>query len=99
MIQVTVGPFAFPFRQENVAAGPVTVLARPEAVTVQTDGAGLPGKIRTAFFMGMTNEYLIETSAGELTVTEPIRARGLLPMGTDVRLQFDDTGLYLLPAP
>ncbi len=94
--QVTVGPFTFPFRQESVAAGPVTVLARPEAVTVQTDGAGLPGKIRTAFFMGMTNEYLIETPAGELTATEPIRARGLLSMGTEVRLQFDDTGLYLL---
>jgi len=95
--QVTVGPFAFPFRQENVATGPVTVLARPEAVTVQTDGAGLPGTIRTAFFMGMTNEYLIETPAGELTATEAIRARGLLPMGTEVRLQFDGTGLYLLP--
>lgn len=95
--QVTVGSFTFPFRQDGAAPGPVTVMARPEAVAVRTDGAGLPGKVRTAFFMGMTNEYLIDTSAGEVTATEPLSARGLLPVETDVRLQFHDTGLYLLP--
>ncbi len=94
--QVTVGPLTFPFRQEGVPFGAVTVVARPEAVVVRTDGAGLPGRVRTAFFMGMSNEYLIGTPAGEVAVVEPLAARGLLPVGTEVRLTFHDTGLYLL---
>ncbi len=95
--QVSIGPFAFAFRQDGIAQGPVTVMARPEAIALQTDGEGLPGKIRTAFFMGMTTEYLVDTSAGEVTVAEPLESRGPLPIGTDVRLQFRATGLYLLP--
>jgi iron(III) transport system ATP-binding protein len=94
---ITVGPFTFPFRQGGVDTGPVTVMARPEAVVLQTDASGLPGKIRTAFFMGMTNEYLIDTPVGDITAIEPLSTRGLFPVGTDVRLQFDETGLYLLP--
>lgn len=95
--QVTIDHFTFPFRQDGAAAGPVTVMARPEAVVVRTDGAGLQGKIRTAFFMGMTNEYLIKTPVGELGAIEPLSVRGLLPVGTDVQLQFQEAGLYLLP--
>jgi iron(III) transport system ATP-binding protein len=95
--RVTIDSLSFPFRQEGVAAGTVTVVARPEAIVVRTDGEGLPGRIRTAFFMGMSNEYLIETPAGEVAVAEPLAARGLLPPGTEVRLTFQDTGLYLLP--
>jgi len=96
--RVTVGDLTIPFRQEGVPPGPVTFVARPEAVVVDTDREGLEGEIRTAFFMGMTHEYLIETAAGEVHVVEPRGARGLLPVGTAVRLQFRDAGLYLLPA-
>jgi len=95
--RVTVGPLTFPFRQEGVAPGPVTVVVRPEAVAVRTDGEGLPGRVRTAFFMGMTLEYLIETPVGEVSVVEPLAGRGLLPAGAEVRLQFLDAGVYLLP--
>ncbi len=95
--RVAVGSYAFPFRQEGVGAGPVTVMARPEAVAVGTDGDGLPGRVRSAFFMGMTVEYLVDTAVGELNVTEPLAGRGALRVGTEVRLQFKETGLYLLP--
>lgn len=96
--RVTVGPHTFPFRQDGVAPGPVTVMTRPEAIAVQTAGDGLPGTVRTAFFMGMTHEYLIETPVGEVTVAEPLSGRGLLPVGTEVRLQLQEAGLYLLDA-
>jgi len=96
--RVTVGPLTFPFRQDGVAAGPVTVAVRPEAIAVRTDGDGLPGRVRTAFFMGMTHEYLIETPVGEVRVVEPLAGRSLLPVGADVRLQFLDAGVYLLPS-
>ncbi len=95
--RVTLGPLTFAFRQEGVAAGRVTVMARPEAITVHRDGDGLPGKIRTAFFMGMTTEYLIETPVGEVTVVEPLGRWGTVTPGTDVRLQFLEAGLHLLP--
>ncbi len=94
---VTVGPYTFAFRQDGVHAGAVTVVARPEAVAVRTDGEGLPGRVRSAFFMGMTVEYLVDTAVGELNVTEPLAGRGALPVGTEVRLRFIETGLYLLP--
>ncbi len=95
--RLTVGPFAFPFRQAGLAPGTVTVVARPEAITVRRDGDGLPGTVRTAFFMGMTTEYLIETPVGEVTVVEPFALEGPAGPGAGVRLQFQETGLYLLP--
>ncbi|HLA24413.1 MAG TPA: ABC transporter ATP-binding protein [bacterium] len=95
---VTVGPYAFPFRQDAVSAGAVTVMVRPETVRIETDGDGLPGRVRTAFFMGTTIDYLIDTPAGEVSVAEAPRERGVLPVGADVRLRFTEAGLYLLPA-
>ncbi len=104
--RVTLGPVTFPFRQQGLADGPVTVVARPEGITVRPDGLsplvggdGLPGTVRSAFFMGMTTEYLIDTPAGEVTVVEPVAAAGPAPPGASVRLTFQETGLYLLPAP
>ncbi|HXF82099.1 MAG TPA: ABC transporter ATP-binding protein [bacterium] len=93
---VTVGPYTFPFRQDGVRPGPVTVVARPETVQVETAGPGLPGTVRTAFFMGTTIDYLIETPVGEVSASEAPRARGMLPVGSAVRLQFSEAGLYLL---
>jgi iron(III) transport system ATP-binding protein len=94
--RVTVGPYTFTLRQEGAAPGPVTVVARPETVQVELDGEGLQGVVRTAFFMGMTTEYLIDTPAGEIAVVAPMGMEGAIPPGTDVRLRFQDTGLYLL---
>ncbi len=94
--RVTLGPYTFPLRQEGMAAGPVTVMVRPEAVAVATDGEGLPGRVRAGFFMGMTLEYLIDTPLGEVTAVEPLSERGLLPPGTPVVLRPQPAGVYLL---
>jgi len=95
--QVTVGPYAFRLQQEGTASGLVTLVARPETVQVELGGEGLPGVIRTAFFMGTTIDYLIETPAGEVSASEPPRDRGMFPVGSRVKLQFSEAGLYLLP--
>ncbi len=95
--RVTLGPFAFAFRQSGIAPGPVLVMARPEAISLYSDGEGLPGVIRTAFFMGTSHEYLVDTPVGEVQVTEPLAVRSVLPAGSQVRLQFHPTGIYLLP--
>ncbi len=94
---VSVGTYAFPFAQDDAPRGPVAVMARPETIEVHTDGEGLPGTIRSAFFMGTVTEYLIETAAGEVIVAEPLSPRGPLPIGSQVKLRFRPSGLYLLP--
>ncbi|HEV8353214.1 MAG TPA: ABC transporter ATP-binding protein, partial [bacterium] len=95
--RVTVAGYVFEHAQEGAPQGAVAVMARPETIDVDTDGDGLPGTIRTAFFMGTTTEYLIDTAAGELVVAEPLNRRGALPAGSGVRLRFRPSGVYLLP--
>ncbi len=96
---VEVAGYRFPFTQDGVREGPVTLMVRPEAVLLVPDGGGLPGSVRAAFFLGTSVEYLVETPAGELVASRPYReGRGLQP-GQEVRVQFDGAGAYLLPAP
>ncbi len=95
---VEVVGYRFPFVQEDVREGPVTLMVRPEAVVIARDGAGLAGVVRSAFFMGMTTEYLLETPAGEVLATRPHRADWRLAPGQEVRLRFEEAGVYLLPA-
>ncbi len=94
--EVTVGPYTFPFAQEGIPPGPVTVMVRPEAVLLVRDGEGLAGRVRSAFFMGMVVEYLVETPVGEVSAVEPFRPGQGFPEGASVRLRFDPAGLYLL---
>ncbi|HEY3249266.1 MAG TPA: ABC transporter ATP-binding protein [bacterium] len=95
--QVSVGPYTFTLAQDGAPAGQVAVMARPETIDVHTDGEGLPGVIRSAFFMGTVTEYLIDTASGEVLVAEPLSPRGPLSIGQAVRLRFRPSGLYLLP--
>jgi iron(III) transport system ATP-binding protein len=95
--QVSIGPYTFTFSQPGAPEGAIAVMARPETIEVHTDGEGLPGRIRTAFFMGMVTEYLIDTASGEVLVAEPLNARGPLAVGHEVKLRFRPSGVYLLP--
>ncbi len=92
-----VGPYAFDFRQDGLAPGPVTVMVRPEAVRLAHEGDGLPGRVRSAFFLGAGVEYLVETPVGEVSVAEPYRPGGEVVGDAEVRVRFDPAGVYLLP--
>ncbi|MER3456409.1 MAG: ABC transporter ATP-binding protein [candidate division GAL15 bacterium] len=94
---VELAGYRFPIEQEEVPEGPVTLMVRPEAVLVAQDRLGLPGVVRTVFFMGMTTEVLVETPVGEVLATQPYRADRRPAPGQEVHLQFDAAGVYLLP--
>ncbi len=95
---VRLGGYAFAYAQPGVAAGPVTLMARPEAIRVQRDDSGLRGRVATAFYVGAGAEYVVETEAGLVTLVEPDPRGDVLPEGSPVGLVFLDHGLYLLPA-
>lgn len=94
---VELAGYRFPTDQEEVPEGPVTFMVRPEAVRVAEDGSGLPGVVRTVFFMGMTTEVLVETPVGEVLATQPYRPDRRPAPGQEVRLRFEAAGVYLLP--
>jgi len=95
---VRVGSYRFAYRQPGMPPGPATLMARPEAIQVTTDGEGLPGRVRSAFFMGTYVDYLIETEVGEISVADARSVDRMFAVGQAVRLQFLPSGLYLLPA-
>lgn len=86
---VELAGYRFPTDQEEVPEGPVTFMVRPEAVRVAEDGSGLPGVVRTVFFMGMTTEVLVETPVGEVLATQPYRPDRRPAPGQEVRLRFE----------
>ncbi len=94
---VRVGAHRFPFRQPGVTPGPATLMARPESIRVGVDGDGLPGRVRSAFFMGTFADYTIETDVGEVSVADAQSVDRMHMVGATVKLQFTPSGLYLLP--
>ncbi|MDR7523780.1 MAG: ABC transporter ATP-binding protein [Armatimonadota bacterium] len=94
---VRVGGYRFAYRQDGVAPGPATLMVRPEAIRVLRDGEGLPGRIRSAFFMGTYADYIVETEVGEVSVADAQSVEAMYSVGQTVRLQFVPSGLYLLP--
>jgi iron(III) transport system ATP-binding protein len=54
-------------------AGAATLAVRPETIRLVApgDGAGLPGRVQRAAFLGQTREYEVETAAGMLFVVTP----------------------------
>jgi iron(III) transport system ATP-binding protein len=94
---VRVAGYRFAYRQEGAPGGAATLMARPEAIRIAADGEGLPGRVRTAFFMGTYADYLIETEVGEISVSDSHSVERMHGVGQGVRLQFAASGLYLLP--
>jgi len=94
---VRVAGHAFAYAQPGVPAGPVTLMARPEAVRLHPDGGGLKGRVTNAFYVGAAAEYAVETDAGLVTVLDPDPRGELLAEASPVGLVFLEHGLYLLP--
>jgi ABC-type Fe3+/spermidine/putrescine transport system ATPase subunit len=96
---VRVGGYRFAYRQAGLPSGAATLMARPEAIRVVTGGDGLPGRIRSAFFMGTYADYLVETDVGEIAVADAHSVDRMHGVGQGVKLQFGPSGLYLLAGP
>jgi ABC-type Fe3+/spermidine/putrescine transport system ATPase subunit len=45
---------------------------RPEAVSLQAEGEGVPGQIKRAAFLGQTHEYEVATPAGQIVFVAPV---------------------------
>jgi iron(III) transport system ATP-binding protein len=96
---IRIGPQRLRVQSHLTATGPVTVLARPEAIRIQTGGEGLAGTIQKVSYLGSSADYTVETELGSVLVTDYAMQGGILSAGTAVRLEFLPHGVVPLPGP
>jgi iron(III) transport system ATP-binding protein len=94
---IALGPQRLHVTSPALRPGPVTVLARPEAIRIRTQGDGLPGRVQKVSYLGSSADYTIETELGVVLITDYEMHGGVLPAGTAVRLEFLPHGVYPLP--
>lgn len=96
-VNLRIGPQSLRVKSRLVSPGPVTVLARPEAIRIHIDGEGLPGIIQKVSYLGSAADYTVETALGPILITDYDMAGGVLSSGAAVRLEFLSHGVYPLP--
>jgi iron(III) transport system ATP-binding protein len=80
----------------GLSPGAVDLVIRPEAIDLETgEGAGLPGRVSRATFMGSHVEYHVDTALGDLFAVVP-RTRPFRPTGSAVRVVLDAKGAILV---
>jgi len=94
---IKIGPQSLRVRSRRVSPGPVTVLARPEAIRIRADGDGLAGTIEKVSYLGSSADYTVETTLGSVLVTDYAITGGVLSAGAKVHLEFLAHGVYPLP--
>ncbi|MCX5837245.1 MAG: ABC transporter ATP-binding protein [Deltaproteobacteria bacterium] len=92
-----IGSQSLRVKSRPVSPGPVTVLARPEAIRIHIDGEGLPGVIQKVSYLGSAADYTVETDLGPILITDYDMAGGVLASGVAVRLEFLGHGVCPLP--
>lgn len=86
-----------PFLRPPQAGARAKLIIRPEDVQIQPETThGLRGVVKFALYQGATNDYIIETAAGELAVNDYHAQGTLLERGTPVSLTFREARLFLL---
>jgi iron(III) transport system ATP-binding protein len=95
--RVALGPQRLQVASPPLRPGPVTVLARPEAIRVRAQGEGLAGTVQKVSYLGSSADYTVETELGPVLITDYEMQAGVLPAGTAVRLEFLPHGVYPLP--
>jgi iron(III) transport system ATP-binding protein len=95
--RVVIGPQRLTVDSPPLPSGAVTVLARPEAIKIRTQGDGLPGTIQKVSYLGSSADYTVETELGAILITDYEMQGGVLRAGTAVRLEFLPHGIYPLP--
>jgi len=101
--RIRLGPVTLTVSDGHRGLGPATLVVRPEAILIRVAPPGaiadgvLPGRIRSAAYLGAAGEYAVDTEVGLVSVTDPAMAEGLLPSTTAVWLTLRPRGLTLLP--
>ncbi|RPI07823.1 MAG: ABC transporter ATP-binding protein [Zetaproteobacteria bacterium] len=95
--RIALGPQRLQVVSPALQPGPVTVLARPEAIRVRAQGEGLAGTVQKVSYLGSSADYTVETELGPVLITDYEMHGGVLPAGTAVRLEFLSHGVYPLP--
>ncbi len=95
--RIALGPQRLQVTSPPLQPGPVTVLARPEAIRVRRQGEGLAGTIQKVSYLGSSADYTVETELGPVLITDYEMQGGVIPAGTVVRLEFLAHGVYPLP--
>ncbi len=74
------------------------LVIRPEDIRIHTDEQihGLKGVVKFAQYQGASNDYTIETEAGELSLNDYASKGSLLSRGTHVELTFREDHLFLI---
>jgi iron(III) transport system ATP-binding protein len=73
------------------------LVIRPEDIRIHADNAhGVKGVVKFAQYQGASNDYTIETTAGELAITDYTSKGSLLERGTEVSLTFREDRLFLI---
>jgi iron(III) transport system ATP-binding protein len=68
--RITLGPQRLEVISPALQPGPVTVLARPEAIRVRPQGEGLAGTIQKVSYLGSSADYTVETELGSVLITD-----------------------------
>ncbi|MDE0100588.1 MAG: ABC transporter ATP-binding protein [Truepera sp.] len=88
--------YHFPFKQE-IAPGNVTVMIRPEAVELASNGEGLEALVVSNSYLGAFTDLVFSTAVGDLQATIPGEGLVATERGDSVHLQFKPAGVRLLP--
>ncbi|MFO8149807.1 MAG: ABC transporter ATP-binding protein [Trueperaceae bacterium] len=84
--------------EQDVAAGPVTVMVRPEAVEfARDDEPAIDATVVSAAYLGAATEYVFDVAGTELFATMSGGGMSAAEKGDRVRLRLKPTAVSLLP--
>lgn len=92
MAEVTLGTLRLTLPQRGLAAGPVDLVIRPEAIRIGQDSGGIAARVARETYMGSHTEYHLDTPLGELFCVAPDRMKRR-QTGEVVSLTFDLEGV------
>ena len=95
--EVSVGKVRLKLPRRGVAAGPAKIATRPTSLRLlPAGGAGIPGRILKAAYLGGHMEYTVATDGGDRFVIDE-NVRTPFVAGSDVTVAFADHGVTLVP--
>ena len=97
-VQLDTFGMAVPYVQTPQRGQRVKLVIRPEDITIHTDEQthGLKGVIKFAQYQGASNDYTVDTNAGELSINDYASTGTLLERGTPVVLTFRADRVFLI---